>query len=86
MLTRADVATHIEDYLKHRITVDQMVNWAEESLMEGEVAADDAALLARILGRLGLADVRAFGLTWDDCRGLLSDLGYEARLELRKIA
>jgi hypothetical protein len=32
--------------------------------------------------KLGLADVRAFGLTWDDCRQLLADLGYSARVEI----
>ena len=32
--------------------------------------------------RLGLADVQAFGLTWEDCASLLKQLGYDARVEI----
>ena len=31
------------------------------------------------VARLGLADVRAFGLTWADCQSILKQLGYNAR-------
>jgi len=34
------------------------------------------------VARLGLADVRAFGLTWDDCQEILRQLGYSARIEI----
>ncbi len=35
-----------------------------------------------IAGRIGLADVRAFGLTWEDCEGFLSRLGYRAKIDV----
>lgn len=35
-----------------------------------------------ITSRLGLADVRAFGLTWEDCERHLSRLGYRAKVEV----
>lgn len=31
---------------------------------------------------VGVADVRAFGLTWEDCEALLGQLGYKARVEI----
>lgn len=31
---------------------------------------------------LGVADVRAFGLTWADCEELLAKLGFSARIEI----
>jgi hypothetical protein len=31
---------------------------------------------------LGVADVRAFGLTWEDCEQLLRQLGYTARVDI----
>lgn len=34
------------------------------------------------MARLGLADVRAFGLTWEDCEQVLRELGYGARVEI----
>ncbi len=40
------------------------------------------AALRFVVSRLGLADVRAFGLTWDDCEELLERLGYRARVEI----
>ena len=34
------------------------------------------------VSRLGVADVRAFGLTWEDCEALLSQLGFSARVSI----
>jgi hypothetical protein len=34
------------------------------------------------VARLGLADVWAFGLTWEDCESILKQLGYDARVEI----
>jgi hypothetical protein len=41
---------------------------------------DPAHLLTirNVVARIGVADVRAFGLTWEDCEQLLSQLGYSA--------
>lgn len=50
--------------------------------MEQELEPADAALLADVIARLGVADVRAFGLTWDDCESLLHKLGYASRVEV----
>jgi hypothetical protein len=35
-----------------------------------------------VVARLGLADVRAFGLTWEDCEQFFNQLGYAARIEV----
>ncbi len=32
--------------------------------------------------RLGVSDVRAFALTWEDCQQLLGDLRFAARIEV----
>ena len=42
----------------------------------------DAATISAVVSRLGVADVRAFGLTWADCEELLAKLGYSARVEI----
>ena len=34
-----------------------------------------------VVSRIGVADVRAFGLTWEDCENLLDRLGYRTRVE-----
>lgn len=50
--------------------------------MECEFAEEDAATIAGVVSRLGVADVRAFGLTWADCEELLARLGFSARVEI----
>ena len=82
VITKQTVADKIAAYLHHGITVEQLVDWAENALMDGEFAEQDAATLAAVVGRLGVADVRAFGLTWEDCEQLLRRLGFSTRIEI----
>lgn len=75
-------------YLNQSMTLPQLVDWAENVLYEDEVelAAQDAELLRDIIARLGVADVREFGLTWDDCSYFLARLGYQAQVKAIPIA
>ena len=82
IITRQTVADKIADHLHHDITQAQLVDWAENALLESEFAEDDAATIAAVVSRLGVADVRAFGLTWADCEQLLGQLGFSARVEI----
>jgi hypothetical protein len=34
------------------------------------------------VARIGVADVRAFGLTWENCEQLLAQLGYSAQVSI----
>ncbi len=68
-------------YLNHRITLAQLVDWAENILCDGELEQQDAELLSDILARLGLADVREFGLSWEDCSNFLARLGYQLQVK-----
>ena len=36
----------------------------------------------RGVARLGVADVRTFGLTWEDCEQLLKQLSYSAHIHI----
>jgi hypothetical protein len=81
-ITKQAVADKIAAYLHHDITQAQLVDWAENALMEGEFSEEDAAAISAVVSRLGVADVRAFGLTWADCEQLLRQLGFSARVEI----
>ena len=81
-ITREVVAGKLRDYLQRRITLDELVDWAEKAMMEGEFEEEHFEVLRDIVARLGLADVRAFGLTWEDCMEFLNRLGYEAKVEV----
>ena len=58
------------------------MDWAENAIMDGEFAEQDISALRSVVSRLGVADVRAFGLTWEDCEQLLRQLGYAARVDV----
>ncbi len=74
-ITKQTVADKIAAYLHHGITREQLVDWAEDALMEGEFDEQAIDTLRTVVVRLGVADVRAFGLTWDDCEQALRQLG-----------
>ncbi len=82
MITRQDVASRLTDYLHHRLSLEGLVRWAEDAMMEGELHEQDVDVLRSVVGRIGLADVREFGLTWEDCEELLSRLGYHVHIEV----
>ena len=81
-ITKQTVADKIAAYLHHEITLAQLVDWAENAMMDGEFAEGDTATLAAVVARLGVADVRAFGLAWEDCEELLRELGFAPRVEV----
>jgi cobyrinic acid a,c-diamide synthase len=82
MITKQTVADRIAEYLHHEITLAQLVDWAERALMDGELAETDIKTLSDVISRLGVADIRAFGLTWEDCEELLRKLGFFPRVEV----
>ena len=51
-------------------------------MMDGEFEPQHLTAIRDVVGRLGVADVRAFGLTWDDCEQLLKQLGYAAHVQI----
>lgn len=81
-ITKQTVVDKIAAYLRHDISLAELVRWAEEAMTEGEFAEQDAGAIADAVARLGVADVRAFGLTWEDCEQLLRQLGYAARVDI----
>jgi hypothetical protein len=82
LITKKIVADKIAAYLHHDITLVQLVDWAEHALMEDEFEENGLAAIRFAVSRLGVADVRAFGLTWEDCEELLSQLGFSARVSI----
>ncbi len=81
-ITKQTVAERIAAYLHHELTLAQLVDWAEAAMMNGELDERDAQTLSSVVARLGVADVRAFGLAWDDCEALLNQLGFSPRVEV----
>ena len=86
MITREVLARKLSDYLQHRITLPELVDWAEQSMMEEDFSPDDLETIRDITSRIGLADVREFGLTWEDCENYLARLGYRTKVDIIQTA
>ncbi len=81
-ITKQAVADKIAAYLHHEISLAQLVDWAESAVMDAELPEHDAKTLSSVVARLGVADVRAFGLAWEDCEDLLHRIGFSPRVEV----
>ncbi len=81
-ITRQTVADKLAAYLRHDVSLPELVAWAESALMEGTFEHEHFTEIRNVIARLGVADVRAFGLTWEDCEQLLKQLGYAARVNI----
>ena len=81
-ITDQVVANKLTAYLHHKLSLDELVAWAEEAMLEGEFEEENFETIRDIVSRLGVADVKAFGLTWEDCEWFLSKLGYTVRIEV----
>jgi hypothetical protein len=77
--TRHTVVDALSQYLQGKCTLASLVDWAEQQIMDADFESES---VRDAVARLGLADVRAFGLTWEDCQRLLANLGYSARVEI----
>ncbi len=82
LVTRETVAEKLAAYLHHDLSLADLVSWAETALMDGEFDPAHFATIRDVVARLGVADVRAFGLAWEDCEQLLARLGYSAQVSI----
>jgi len=79
-ITKLDIVQKLTAYLHNQLSLTELVDWAEDAMMDGDFAEEDFNLIREIISHLGLADVRAFGLTWEDCQSYLTQLGYQAQV------
>ncbi|MCP4418982.1 MAG: hypothetical protein GY805_20390 [Chloroflexi bacterium] len=79
-ITKLDVVEKLTAYLHNQLSLIELVDWAEDVMMDGDFSDKDFDLIHEVISRLGLADVRAFGLTWEDCQSYLTQLGYQAQV------
>lgn len=83
-VTNKDVSQKLIAYLYHQITLEGLVNWAESMMMDAEFDDVNFNTIREIISRLGLADVKAFGITWEDCEEFLNQLGYNVRVTIQE--
>lgn len=82
LVTRESVADKLGAYLRHDLSLAALVDWAESALMNNDFDPAHLIAIRDAVARIGAADVRAFGLAWEDCEQLLSQLGYSAQVNI----
>jgi len=78
-LTREAVVRKLAAYLHHEISLDELVTWANVAMMEVDFEEAYYDAIRDAVARLGLADVQAFELTWEDHTSIRKRLGYDVR-------
>ena len=78
-LTHEAVARKLTAYLHHEISLDELVAWANVAMMEADFEEAYYDAIRNAVACLGLADVRAFELTWEDYTSIRKRLGYDVR-------
>jgi HD-like signal output (HDOD) protein len=82
LITCESVAEKLGAYLHHDLFLADLVDWAESALMNSDFDPAHLTTIRNAIARIGAADVRTFGLAWEDCEELLSQLGYSAQINI----
>jgi len=77
-----DVADKLREYFNHRVSLPELVDWAEQAMMDADFVGNNWKTVRDIVARIGVADVRAFGLIWEDCEQSLMALGYRTEVQI----
>jgi len=86
MITKQYVAQQLLAYMSHQLSLADLVNWAEDAVMNGGFETESEGTIRQVLGKLGLANVNNFGLLWEDCEQLMQQLGYKMKVEAALVA
>ena len=82
MIEGKDVVDKLRDYFCHRVSLLELVDWAEQAMMDADFVGKNWETVRDIVARIGVADVRVFGLTWEDCEQSLMALGYRTEVQI----
>jgi hypothetical protein len=77
---KTQLVTRFSAYLTGRISLQEMVHWAEDMVMNGFKANP---VESDIIYQLGIADAENFELSWEALALMLKQLGYKVRLQLQ---
>jgi hypothetical protein len=81
-ITCETVARKLAAYLHHEISLGELVDWAQLAMMDEEFEDAHHEIIRDAVDRLGLADVRTFGLMWEDCETILKRLGDDTCIQI----
>jgi hypothetical protein len=82
MITKKIIAEQLNNYLLHKISLTELVDWAEKAILVGKFEEKNYKKIRDVLAQIGLADVRNFGLDWENCEQILNKIGYAIKIDI----
>ena len=82
LVTSKAVAEKLTSYLHHELNLPELVDWAEQVMMDSDFEPKNYEAIRNVVSRIGVADVKAFGLMWEDFEQFFEQLGYSVRIEV----
>ena len=86
IITKQLLAINLLCYLQHKTTLSDLVNWAGYAFKEGDIQGEHPEVVRDILAKLGLEEVKAYGILWDDCYEYMQKLGYVLKIDAGLVA
>ncbi len=83
MQVRTELIDKVIEHLNGAVTEAELIQWAEDKLVEvseSDEDTNDEILLLDILGYIGAGDTPDFPLTWEVLSGFLHQLGVKVRV------
>jgi len=82
LVTSKAVAEKLTSYLHHELNLHELVDWVEQVMMYSDFKPKNYEAIRNVVSRIGLADVKTFGLMWEDFEQFFEQLGYSVRIEV----
>lgn len=86
MITRQMIADYINNYLTHKITKKEIIDWAEKAIMDKEYEESYFNQISNALRKIGVSDVNNFDLVWEDYVDILKSLDYKITVDISKVS
>jgi len=85
IITKEIVYKKIKAYLMHEIAIEELIEWAESAMMDSDFDDNHFDVILDVIARIGIADVKAFGLTLEDLEDMLHKLGYSIKYKIELV-
>ncbi|MEJ2209393.1 MAG: hypothetical protein P8129_10195 [Anaerolineae bacterium] len=86
MLIRGAMLRQMNRYLARQIDLTELIEWAQATLAEGKLSAEDEAFLRDLVAQAGEPGSEAFGLTLEACAELMARLGQDLQVRTEPLA
>lgn len=86
MITKQLIAKELLQYMNHYISLNELVEWSENTILVGNFEEGAEAEIRNTLGLLAAADAEGFGLLWEDCEFIMNQLGYKIKVDAALVA